>query len=59
MFILEIFLFFFFDKHCFENLFRVSGGIRRSISNRSEEDESEERWEIELLPRGFDQTYVG
>lgn len=72
MFILKIFLFFFstslfknlkipflIDQHCLENLFRVSGGIRCSISNRSQEDESEERREIELLPCGFDQTYVG
>lgn len=72
MFILKIFLFFFstslfknlkipflIDQHCLENLFHVSGGIRCSISNRSQEDESEERREIELLPCGFDQTYVG
>lgn len=59
MFILEIFLFFFFQSTSIASKICFSGGIRRSISNRSEEDESEERREIELLPRGFDQTYVG
>lgn len=64
---ISVFFFFFqhpkilFNRrlHCFENLSRVSGGIRCSLSNRPQEDESEERREIELLPRGFDQTYAG